>query len=219
MKSKLFLSIFFSFLFVIGSSQTKENGLNLNLSFEDIQNGKPAVWYIYPQKNYSVSLDSVNVKSGKYSIAIEFIGDSAYFQPVTITLPNNYEGKRMTLSGYIKTENVTGYAGLWMRIDPQLAFSDMPQLGIAGTTDWKRYEIAVDMNPAKTRQIVLGGLLAGTGKMWLDDLQITIDGKDISEAKPYLFPAQKDKEFDTGSNITLFLFCLGLISYLLIPRL
>jgi len=179
--------------------------LNLNLSFEDVQNGKPAVWYIYPQKNYTVSLDSVIVKSGKYSIAIEYIGDSAYFQPVTLILPDNYEGKSITLSGYIKTENVTeGYAGLWMRIDPQIAFDNMQQTGITGTTNWKKYEITLAMNPAKTQQIVFGGLLVGKGKMWLDDLQITIDGKEIKYAKPYekeRLPAEKDKEFDSGSNI------------------
>lgn len=37
--------------------------------------------------------------------------------------------------------------------------------------------------------------------MWLDDLKITIDGKDIEELKPIerkIFPAEKDKEFDNG---------------------
>jgi C-terminal processing protease CtpA/Prc len=60
------------------------------------------------------------------------------------------------------------------------------------------------MNPAKTTQIVLGGLLVGKGKMWLDNFTITIDGKDISGAKIFekvLLPADKDKEFDSGSNI------------------
>jgi len=206
MKTKLFLSIFLSVLFATGCSQTHDNvaSLNLNLNFEDVQDGKPVGWYDESQKGYTVSLDSVTVKSGKYSISIEFTGDSAYFQPVTLTLPNNYEGKNITLSGYIKTENVDGWAGLWMRIDPQIAFDNMQQNGVTGTANWKKYEITLTMNPAKTQQIILGGLLAGKGKMWLDDLQITIDGVNISDAKIYkreLTPAAKDKEFDLGSNI------------------
>jgi hypothetical protein len=43
--------------------------------------------------------------------------------------------------------------------------------------------------------------------MWLDDLKVTIDGKEIQKLKPYLkevFPAQLDKEFDAGSKITSF---------------
>ena len=215
MKTKLFLSIVFLFLLITGCSQTKESRSKLNLSFEDIQNGKPQGWLIYQKQVYRISLDSIHVKSGKYSILIESTGDPGLrdFQPVTLLLPDNYDGKNITLSGYIKTEDVTdGYAGLWMRIDPQInpqkapiAFDNMYQRGITGTTDWKKYEITLSMNPTKTKEIVLGGMLAGKGKMWLDDLHISIDGKDISEAKVIekaLYPAEKDKAFDNGSDIT-----------------
>ncbi len=176
-----------------------------NLDFEDILNGTPQGWNATGQSGYLVSSDSVNVQSGKYSIRVESTEKSTNFQPVTLRLPNNYDGRRITLSGYIKTENVTdGYAGLWMRIDPQIAFDNMGQRGITGTTDWTKYEITLPMNPAQTTQIVLGGLLVGKGKMWLDNLAVTIDGKDVSKAKIYekvLLPADKDKEFDSGSNI------------------
>ncbi|GHT59558.1 hypothetical protein AGMMS50239_06500 [Bacteroidia bacterium] len=172
------------------------------MNFEQIEKGKPVKWYIPDLSAYTVSLDSIEVKSGKYSIAIEFKGDTANFQPVMLLLPENYDGKKITLSGYIKTENVTeGYAGMWMRIDPGIAFDNMSQNGVTGTTDWTRYEITLDMNPAKSKQIVAGGLLVGKGKMWLDDLSITIDGQDIKAAQPYTLPAGKDKEFDSGSNI------------------
>ena len=207
MRTKYLLSIAFVFLFVISCTKTQNTSSKLNLDFENIQDGKPVGWYIYPQKqrSYIVSLDSVTVKSGKYSISIEFTGDSASGKPISLPLPDVYEGDSITLSGYLKTENVTdGYAGLWMRIDPFIAFDNMQNRGVTGTTDWKKYEITLPMNPTKTKQIVLGGMLIGKGKMWLDDLRITIDGKDINEAKPYeriLFPAEKDKEFDTGSNI------------------
>ena len=205
MQSKLFLSIIISFLFTTDCSQTQNTGLNLNLDFETIQNGKPVDWDIYPKRNYTVSLDSVNVKSGKYSLSIEFTGDTASGKPIFIVLPNIYEGKNITLSGYIKTENVTdGYAGLWMRIDPQIAFDNMHNRGITGTTGWKKYEITLPMNPAKTKRIVVGGMLVGKGKMWMDDLHITIDGKDIRDAKickNELSPAENDEEFDAGSKI------------------
>jgi len=206
MKTKLFLSIIISLLSVINCSQTNNNDSKLNLNFEDIQDGKPRGWFIIQEKNYAVSLDSIHVKSGKYSILIESTGDFVNSQQqITFTLPNNYDGKSITLSGYIKTENVTdGYAGLLMRIDPQIAFDNMRQTGITGTTKWEKYEITLPMNPAQTKQIEVGGLLSGKGKMWLDDLHISIDGKDINEAKIHerkIYPAEKDKEFDEGSNI------------------
>ncbi|MBK6544389.1 MAG: peptidase S41 [Saprospiraceae bacterium] len=98
-----------------------------------------------------------------------------------------------------------GYAGLWMRIDPSIAFDNMNKNGVKGTTDWIKYEITLEMNPEKTKQIVIGGLLVGKGKMWLDNFNVSIDGKDIKDLKPItrkLFPAEKDKEFDKGSGIT-----------------
>ncbi len=197
MKTKLFLLILTSFLFLIGCSQTSSIGSKLNLDFENIQDGKPQDWLISSQPNYSVSIDSVNVKSGKYSMSIEFIGDVGTAHSIAFALPENYDGERITLSGYIKTENVTdGFAGLWMRIDPQISFDNMYKNGVTGTTDWKKHEITLPMIPAQTQQIIIGGLLIGKGKMWLDDLQITIDGKDISDAKPY-----EHKEFETSSNI------------------
>lgn len=71
------------------------------------------------------------------------------------------------MSGYIKTENVTeGYAGLWMRIDPSVAFDNMSANGIKGTTDWQRHEITLAVNPSKTEKILVVGLLVGKGRMW-----------------------------------------------------
>jgi len=205
MKSKLFISIFFSFLLItISCNRSNTADSKLNLSFEDIESGKPKDWTEFQrQPNYTISLDSIQVKSGKYAIAIEFTGSSVDFQAVQYVLPGIYSGKKITLSGYIKTENVTGgYAGLWMRIDPGIANNDMRQDGVTGTTDWKKYEIRLDMgDPAISKQIVFGGLLVGKGKMWMDDLRITIDRENVSYAKPYIFPALKDTEFNTGSNI------------------
>ena len=204
MKKYIFTILVFT-LAISVNCQTREHNSNLNLDFEIIENGMPQGWRISVQPGYSVSLDSINVQSGRYSILIQSTGETAGFQPISIILPNNYEGQQITLSGYIKTENVTdGFAGLWMRIDPQIAFDNMARRGITGTTDWTRHEITLPMNPANTTQIVVGGLLAGKGKMWLDNLSITIDGRDISQARIFEkppFPANLDREFDNGSNI------------------
>lgn len=199
-----FLSLFFA---ITAYCQTKETLSKLNFDFEVAENGSPVGWNNFGSSNYTLTLDSVNVKSGKYSASIEFKDGNPDFKAWAFTIPDNYAGKKITLKGYIKTENVTdGYAGLWMRIDPSIAFDNMTKNGIKGTTDWTKYEITLDMNPEKTKQIVIGGLLVGKGKMWLDNFNVSIDGKDIKDLKPFerkLFPADKDKEFDKGSQITI----------------
>lgn len=200
---KIFLIISSLFLTISVLCQTKSNLSKFNFEFENVKNKLPLNWENFGSSSYTLTLDSLVKKSGKYSMAIEYIGEVPDFKALAFKLPDNYKGKKITLSGYVKTENVKdGWAGLWMRIDPNIAFENMQQNGILGTTDWKKYEITLDMSPEKTDQIVVGGILAGKGKMWLDDLNIIIDGKDINVLKPI----QKkeillDKEFEDGSKI------------------
>src|SRR5699024_6342553 len=179
---------------------------DLNLDFEKKQNDFPTGWEVLGDDQYQIHLDSTTVKSGKYAVVIENNTNVSGFKMLSINLPDNYQGKEIRLKGSLKTENVqNGYAGLWMRIDPGVAVEDMSEQGITGTTDWKEYEISLPLHPEKTEQIALGGLLVGKGKMWLDNLQIYIDGKNISKEKVKIYhqeyPADKDREFDKGSSI------------------
>lgn len=200
-------SLFITFLSVLtGYAQTSEVQ-KLNLDFEQNEKGYPLRWESFGSNDYQVYIDSVTVKKGKYAVVIENTKDKSDYKALGINLPNNYVGKSIRLSGYIKTENVTdGYAGLWMRIDPQQAFDNMGNKGVKGTTDWKQYEIVLPLTPRETQNIAVGGLLAGKGKMWLDGLQVSIDGKDLDSKDLEIYqreilPAEKDKEFDGGSEI------------------
>lgn len=198
------LSLIFSITLI---SQTQTASPLLNLDFELTEKGMPSGWNNFGSSGYKLSIDSLHKKSGKYAASIELSeGIAPDFKALAFTLPNNYAGKKITLSGYIKTENVSeGYAGLWMRIDPSIAFDNMNKNGVKGTSDWRKYEITLPMDPQKTKQIVVGGLLVGKGKMYIDDFKVTIDGKDINDVKPFekkLSIAEKDNEYDKGSNIT-----------------
>ncbi len=203
-----FLIILLIPIYGCAQNVTKANDKNLNLDFENIQNGYPAGWTEFGEGDYKVYIDSSQVKMGKNSVVMESTEGNNVFKALEFKVPNNYEGKSILLKGSIKTEDVKdGYAGLWMRIDPQIAFDNMGNRGVKGTTDWQDFEIKLPLKPEKTQNIVFGGILVGKGKMWLDNLQISIDGKilgkdeiDIYERE--LFPADKDKEFDNGSNIT-----------------
>ena len=173
----------------------------LNLDFETVVNGIPARW----ASTENVSIDSSQSYSGKYSVVLE--GDSTHnHRVVTTTIFNGYGGKTISFSGYIKTENVSdGYGCLWMRIDPHGAFDNMGDCGIRGTTDWTKYEITLPFDAEKTTRMVMGGGLTGKGKMWLDNVSIQIDGKDIRTLSPLslqIRPAERDTvEFAAGSRI------------------
>lgn len=195
-----------SFFLQSGHAQSKQD---LNLDFEQTENNFPLNWESFGNKDYKIYTDSTFAKSGKYSVVIENNGATSNFRALAINLPKNYNGKLIRLSGFIKTENVTGgYAGLWMRIDPLIGFDNMNERGIKGTTDWKQYEVYLQLNPKETDKIVIGGLLVGKGKMWLDDLKVTIDDNSLESKKTTAFtglpfPAKKDTAFNKGSKIII----------------
>jgi hypothetical protein len=197
---RILLFVIFTMIIVYTQAQVAR----LNLDFEHLQNNKPVDWFINNLPiGYIVSVDSVVCKSGKYSLCIESDGTEA--QPVWLMLTHIYEGKEMTLSGYIRTEDVSqGEAVILVLEFLSDKSNNRNQSGLEGTNDWTKCEISLPLNPTDTEIIYIGAALWGSGKMWIDDLSITIDGKDITEAKIYKpepKPANFDKEFDSGSGI------------------
>jgi hypothetical protein len=94
----------------------------------------------------------------------------------------DYVGKRLRLSGFVKSEQVEKQAGLWMRIYgvPQtLGYDNMSDRPIKGTSDWKRYDIVLDVPPGST-DIAFGVLLEGKGQVWVDDLRLEEVGLDVA---------------------------------------
>ncbi|MES2515783.1 MAG: S41 family peptidase [Bacteroidota bacterium] len=203
---KHILLLSFIFIHSIYFCQNPANE-KFNFDFESIYAKMPVGWKNFGGEGYGIYLDSVLKKNGKYSAVIESNVGTPDFKAWAFTLPENYSGKKIKLSGFIKTENVTeGYAGLWMRIDPNIGFDNMNKRGISGTTDWTKCEITLDMKPDQTKKIVIGGLLVGKGKMWLDDLSVSIDGKDIKLLPPLEMKstlAEKDSAFKNGSKLVI----------------
>ncbi len=93
---------------------------------------------------------------------------------------NDAKGRRARFSGCIKTADIrTGYAGLWWRVDGQsgvLAFDNMRDRGVTGTSDWKHCDIELPV-PANATHINFGAILTGDGTAWFDGLAIELDGK------------------------------------------
>lgn len=135
-----------------------------NLNFENFENELPSQWTTFGNSITKISADAKEKQEGKTSVLFDATENSG-FKALMYALPENYAGKKITLSGYIKTENISdGFAGLWLRIDPEIAFDNMEKVNLKGTNDWKKYEVTLNMSPENTKKIVFGALLSGTGK-------------------------------------------------------
>lgn len=93
-----------------------------------------------------------------------------------------YLGKRVRLTAFVKSENVADWAGLWMRVDKgsrSVAFDNMQDRPIKGTTEWKPYEVVLDV-PQDATGIFFGVLLSKTGTVWLNNVKFEVVGSDAA---------------------------------------
>lgn len=132
---------------------------------------------------YQVKLDKRFSQSGHQSLLMRYVppppiptggGVASASFPVA-----GAAGKRVRLSGYIKTQDVSqGFAGLWLRIDGPsgvLAFDNMQDRGVTGTTGWERYEVELPV-AADATNVVFGALFPANGTGWFDSLKLEVDG-------------------------------------------
>ena len=103
-----------------------------------------------------------------------------------------YIGKRVRLSANLKTEDVVGWGGLWMRVDDanhpkngypsSVAFDNMHDgmrdRSIKGTTAWQTYSIVLDV-PEGATGIYIGVALTGQGTLWINGHKLEVVGTDV----------------------------------------
>lgn len=131
-------------------------------------------------KSYEMGIDKGAGQDGKNAATIKSIDKeiSGFGTLMQQSKPDKYLGKRIKMTGVVKTENVANWAGLWFRVDQEgskepLSFDNMHERPIKGTSDWKKYEIVLDV-PNNASLIAYGALLEGTGQIWFDNITIEI---------------------------------------------
>ena len=125
----------------------------MNLDFETGVRNLPISWTV-GSPGFAFGLDDVIRHSGAQSLRIanasaprNTLGTASQSFPVELA-----RGKRVHVSGWVKTENVRdGAAGIWWRVDgPKgvLSLDNTPTPGRApGNRDWTRYEFERVVSP------------------------------------------------------------------------
>ena len=137
----------------------------------------------HPQE-YETGVDKKVFHDGKSSAYIKSAKDEpeGFSTLMQSFSAEKYLGKRIRFAGYVKTEGVEGWAGLWMRVDTRTrqaaSFDNMMNRKIHGTLDWKRYEVVLDV-PDESVNISLGILLHGKGKAWIDSIKFEVVPKSV----------------------------------------
>ncbi len=197
-------------LAVLGHAQNAGSlqELEVTLTFESAHSGTlPAGWSGGPPG--TVSVDGAIVHGGRWSARLERTATSPEaFSTLTKAIPADFTGKTIEWRGFLRSEAVSEFMGLWMRQDgdaPNLGFASMQPRRIRGTNDWTEYRSRCPLHP-DAKQLIFGVLISGAGKVWVDDLRLLVDGKPVWEAPKVVrpkTPLDLDHEFDTGSGVVI----------------
>ncbi|KGM94797.1 transcriptional regulator [Clostridium novyi A str. 4552] len=133
---------------------------------------------VSPEK-YHMTIDDKLYHMGSKAATISFVTDEIsneeYGTIMQQISAKTFVGKRMRFSGFVKTKEVEGWCGLWMRIDSSLGVTlkldNMQSRAITGTTEWNYYSCVLDI-PENSAIINIGVLLAGKGQIWFDNADL-----------------------------------------------
>lgn len=127
--------------------------------------------------NYKMGIDRETFHKGEASGFLKSVTVQSQEEFATMMQQfkaDKYRGKRLKLSGFIKSKAVDGFCGFWMRVDDALhdvlQFDNMGDRPIVGDTEWNHYYIVLDV-PENSAIIAFGVLLSGTGQVWIDGLE------------------------------------------------
>lgn len=120
----------------------------------------------------------------------------------------NFTGHRVRLSADVKAEDVAWQAILWMSVngfgDRTLAYDSMWTRPIAGTKNWQRYEIVLDIPPNAEKEVEsvnYGFELAGPGRIWVSNMRMEAVDADVPITDFLAYePEPINLDFETVGN-------------------
>ena len=138
--------------------------------------GAPIGWHAFARPGeYEVQLDDQGPREGRRSLCLRALVARPSDGFVTqIVKAERWRGKRVRLSGWVRTENAQE-ASLWLSNNDErwmvITADIMSNRFIRGTTPWTRYELVIDVG-ANAMEVRFGGKLSGGGALWMDDLRL-----------------------------------------------
>ncbi len=193
---------------LIPAADAERSDLDRILSFEGSRAGAIAPgWGGGPPE--TLFADDKVVHGGSWAGRIERSAESPKaFSTFTASIPVDFAGTTIEFRGFLRTEGVQGWAGLWLREDDEsgpFAYESMEDQPVRGSTAWAEYTVRLPIHRT-VEKVFFGVILSGAGKVWVDDLRLLVDGKPVKDVPKFERPKsvlETDREFDNGSKVTI----------------
>jgi hypothetical protein len=154
------------------------------LNFEaQLRPGFPRGWN---GSSGAVLADNEVFHSGRWSARIVRTADTPSDRSsVSYSIPVDFASQKVALRGFVRTENVSEYATLWMGEDTASGdrIANQSSLHVCGTTPWTEYGATMPLDH-DTKRLTFGFLMHGVGRAWVDDMTLLVDGKSRTDGKP-----------------------------------
>ncbi len=178
-----------------------EFGLGRSLLAEgpDKTDHAPSGWFLAGSKpaNYRTGVDKATTHEGQPSAyLLSAVPNTEGFGTLMQSIDaENYAGKRVRLRASVESQDVSEWAGMWMRVDKErksVAFDNMQDRAIKGTQPWSTYDVVLDV-PEDATGISFGILLSGAGEVWVSHVTLEEVGKETQTTgtKPDQRPLSK----------------------------
>lgn len=144
---------------------------------------------------YRMGIDPAMQFQGQRSISVQ--AQSGLVQHdshgAVIQYGYGYAGKRVRFSGWLRSSDVTGWAGAFIHVAPSgaerffgsrrpdLKEDDLP-FGAGGASSldrWTEVSLVVDVPNTPTAMVSMGAMVVGEGKVWLSAMRFEEVGLDV----------------------------------------
>ena len=153
--------------------------------------GAPQLWGGTSNQAFEVGSDFGEKHGGRASAYIRTLvpklGQSQFGTLIQSVRADGYLGKRIRLTGWLKTMGPIGDegAGLWLRVDgiSSSAFDNMDNRRITTVADWQEMSIVADV-PDDAVGLTYGVIFKSRGVVWADDFRLEV----VDETVPITAP-------------------------------
>lgn len=191
---------------IAGPTWSQDPVSDLVLGFEEApEDGRPAGWFGGPPDHLAVDEDVVH--SGDRSATITRSRDEdTEFTSLTLSVPADRQGQRILLEAWVRSRDVDNFFGLWLRQDGRSGTIDFQHnygLQLQGDVEWRKVAVTAVLSD-RAESVFFGLILNGPGKVWIDDVELTLDGKPWREAagrEIERLPMDDDTRFAAGSGL------------------
>lgn len=176
-------------------------------------------------ENYDMGVDYGAGRGGKNAATIKSNAKKVRGCGVLMQscLPGKYLGKRVRMTGYMRSENFDGLAFLWLRADMDKAATDTRgdkdepvymggggayrsvSIGMSidnkfedrvkGTTGWRKCDIVIEI-PRFASNLAYGAYMSGTGQIWFDGINFEEVDDTVPLTEPQKLQEPKNLNFD-----------------------